>query len=638
MVSSKSILAGWVLFLAWSRLSADQVSGDFQYQDNGAAITVTRYTGNGEAVAIPATIDGKTVSSIGSYMFSNSSGITSVEIPVGVTSIGDYAFAGCGGVTQISIPDRVVSIGEHAFFNCGLTSIAIPPGVSRIGNGAFSGCSHLTEIDVDADNAAYTSQAGVLFNKSLTALVEYPAGGTQTAYAVPAGVTTIRAHAFANCDNLAGITLPSSVTSIGSYAFVNCTGLTSITLPVGVTSINDHQFTGCSSLTSVTLPNGITSIKSGAFDACRSLARITIPASVASIESPTFYDCTSLAEIDVDPANPAFCSLDGVLFNKARTTLVAYPCGKTQTSYNIPDGVTTIGDNAFFGCEALASIGIPSGVAVIGASAFFGCRNLIDISLPASITSIESGAFGSCEGLTKITFPAGVASIGDLAFDGCSRLATACFQGAAPKSIGNRVFAFTALGFAVYYPEHAAGFTNPWHGYRTLSYAEPSRPAPAVAAQAAPTLRFFILRHDAAIPENLSSLKLFKALHPGVGASVLDVDSLVAVRIATTRAATRTYDAEEDNPAEWLKEGSPAVAIELPSGVGEKLGRITEANLGRRLVVALGDRILICPYISAPIHATSLHISLGEGSTAEQAQQIVDALRPLVTKLSTSSL
>ena len=188
-----------------------------------------------------------------------------------------------------------------------------------------------------------------------------------------------------------------------------------------VTSIGDDAFSDCSSLTSVTIGNGVTSIGTFAFDDCSSLTSITIPNSVTSI-GWTFNGCDKLNQINVDTANTVYSSVNGVLFNKDKTELIRYPEGKTDTSYSIPDSVTSIGGNAFEYCTSLRSVTIPDSVTSIGDSAFFDCSNLTGIAIPQSVTDIGNGAFQGCVNLTDITIPDMVNSILGNPFLRCSKL------------------------------------------------------------------------------------------------------------------------------------------------------------------------------------------------------------------------
>jgi len=168
--------------------------------------------------------------------------LTSVTIPNSVTDIGGGAFEGCTSLTSVTIPDSVTSIGNTAFYNCtSLTSVTIPNSVTSIGNNAFAYCTSLTAINVDAGNSAYISDNGVLYNKTKTTLIRYPAGKTGTTFTIPNSVTSIESGAFSWCTGLASVTIGNGVTSIGEYAFSIGTSLTSVTFATG-SNIPDANF------------------------------------------------------------------------------------------------------------------------------------------------------------------------------------------------------------------------------------------------------------------------------------------------------------------------------------------------------------------------------------------------------------
>ena len=189
-----------------------------------------------------------------------------------------------------------------------------------------------------------------------------------------------------------------------------------------VTSIGDSAFEGCSNLTSVSIPSSVTSIGDWAFYSCYRLTSVSIPSNITNIGSGAFYNCSSLPSINVDSNNAAYCSVDGVLFNKDKTLLMIYPTGKTATTYTIPDSVTSIGLYAFQGCNSLTSVTIPDSVTSIADSAFYNCSSLTSVTIPDSVTSIGIWAFGGCSSLTSITIPDSVTSIAGWAFWGCSGL------------------------------------------------------------------------------------------------------------------------------------------------------------------------------------------------------------------------
>jgi len=360
--------------------------------------------------------------------YDNRSSITSVIIEDGVTSIGSSAFEYCN-LTSVTIPNSVTSIGNTAFFYCSsLTSITIPNSVTSIGDDAFSSCSGLVSVTIP-NSVTSIGNTAFAYCSSLTSIT------------IPNSVTSIGEWAFLACSGLTSVTIPNSVTSIGYEAFRSCRSLTSVTIPNSVTSIRDDAFNGCSSLTSVTIPNSVTSIGYQAFAGCSSLTSVTIPNSVTSIGVGAFSSCSSLTSIDVASDNPNYCSVDGVLFNKDKTTLIQYLIGNTRTEYVLPNSVTSIGGYAFADCSGLTSVTIPNSVTSIGWYAFADCSSLTSVTIPNSVTSIGDGVFAGCSSLTSVTIPNSVTSIELGAFSNCSSL-TAVTIGNSVTSIGKSAFAY----------------------------------------------------------------------------------------------------------------------------------------------------------------------------------------------------
>ena len=235
-------------------------------------------------------------------------------------------------------------------------------------------------------------------------------------------VTSIWVQAFRGCYSLTNVMVGTNVTSIEDAAFFGCAYVMSITIPTSVTNIRPTAFNGCESLIAITVdvsnafycsmdgvlfnksqntliqytlgkagsytvPNGVTSVVDYAFWDSISLTSVTIPASVTSIGHTAFNQCYSLSTITVDTNNPAYSSVDGVLFDKSQTTPIKCPGGKAGT-FTIPNTATNIGDDAFSECPSLTSVTIPNSVTSIGYAVFDGCRGMTNVMIGNSVTSI----------------------------------------------------------------------------------------------------------------------------------------------------------------------------------------------------------------------------------------------------------
>lgn len=204
---------------------------------------------------------------------------------------------------------------------------------------------------------------------------------------------------------------------IRGEAFRGCRGLISITLPDGLTHIGDNAFLWCYNLPAITLPDSLTHIGEGAFSDCRKLTDITLPASLTHIGDGAFV-ITGIR--NVISHSPFFTFSDGCLIGKQNLKLIAF--FSDQEHIVLPDGLTHIGDLAFYECKNLTAITLPNGLTHIGDRAFLGCKKLTDITLPVGLTHIGDWAFSACSNLTVIALPASLTHIGDRLFVGCYNL------------------------------------------------------------------------------------------------------------------------------------------------------------------------------------------------------------------------
>ena len=417
--------------------------------------------------ALPAVTIPSTVTEILSYAFYNCKALEAVVIPDGVEVINTYSFNNCIKMKSLTIGAGVKEINSSAFKYCeALPKVTIPKNVTKIASDAFGSCKALTEFVVDAENTVYSAVEKILYSKDGTTAIMCPLAlaGEVT---IPAGTTTIGAEAFYGCTKITAVTFPNSVTTLGDNAFDGCSALTTANLNEGLLTIGESAFDNAG-ITAITVPNSVTTIGANAFYYCMSLETAKLGSGVATIGASPFYRCTALKSIEIDAANANFTAVDGVLYSKDKTTLIAYPNKKAAT-YNILDGVTTIGEyafcyctdvtavtmpntvtelkkEAFSNCEALASLNFSTALQSIGEKAFYYCEalkeaklpeglifignmafnkatSLTEVVIPNSVTTLDEKAFQNCTALTDVTIGSGVEEVGGSAFNGCAAVA-----------------------------------------------------------------------------------------------------------------------------------------------------------------------------------------------------------------------
>ncbi len=203
----------------------------------------------------------------------------------------------------------------------------------------------------------------------------------------------------------------------------------------------------------------VTSIGDCAFSLCDSLTSITIPDSVEQIGTNPFAFCSKLKTISVSPEHLYFATIDGILLRKADKALISYPAGISSSTYTIPQGITAIGDSAFYYCDSLTSVSIPDSVTSIGDNAFYFCESLTSVTIPDSVTAIGDSAFSYCDSLTSVSIPDSVTAIGDEAFYSCSSLTSVNIPDSV-TSIGDRAFSYCDSLTSVSIPDSVTAIGN----------------------------------------------------------------------------------------------------------------------------------------------------------------------------------
>jgi uncharacterized membrane protein len=206
------------------------------------------------------------VQTIGYYAFGGCLKLAAVNFPAGLTDIGGYAFSGCQALASVTLPAGVTRIDNFAFFSCpSLADVTIPASVTTVGFAAFAHCSQISNLIVDETNPNYRSVDGVLYDKAMSRLMQYP-GARAGSYIIPDGVTNIDIEAFCSSKKLTGIIIPSSVAVIGESSFASCPMLENVTIPSSVTGIAPNAFLNCGKLSGVLFLGNTPSMGLSVFD------------------------------------------------------------------------------------------------------------------------------------------------------------------------------------------------------------------------------------------------------------------------------------------------------------------------------------------------------------------------------------
>lgn len=412
---------------------------------------------------IPSSLKNITVgSSCSAYAFSGCKNVTDIEFENGVTYIGNYAFKGCSNLNNVTIPDSVGYVGIRAFNGCSCTTVQ--DGLTYFNKWLVDYDDSLTEINIKEGTPIIPDYAFYEFK-------------TLRSVTIPDSVTSIGRCAFADCEWLSDVALGNGITEIGICAFEECYTINNLIIPEGVTIIGDYAFNYCGALT-LTLPSTVSSIGEYAFGVTSKVQKIIYTGNARQWAQIDKADVGNVYINNKPISEITEVDLDG--FTEIKDN--AFRGFRGLTSIIIPDGVTSIGDDAFSDCCRLVEVVNKSNINIqkgsndygrvgyyaltvhngeskiinnggylfitieginylcgyIGSDtvltlpsdyngenyqiykyAFYYCSALTSIIIPYSVTSIGDYAFSGCGSIKSIEIPDSVTSIGSWAFTGC---------------------------------------------------------------------------------------------------------------------------------------------------------------------------------------------------------------------------
>ena len=381
-----------------------------------------------------------TVTSIGKYGFLHCTNLEEIKLSNNIKKLEESLFWGCTNLKTIDIPETVETIDISVFYDCkSLNNIIIPESVKEIDWAAFAFCKNLTNMTIDAKNEYYKIEEGIIYTKNGETLVNVNANGIKgNTLTIKEGVKTILSRSFSLCNNVETINLPSTLTSgISGDTFNGMSSLKNINVAkensnyfsennfIYTTNYNDLVY-AISSEKVLNINNNVKTIKTMALIGCKNAEIINIPDNVEKIEGSVFseankvlkqinigkgvnnlnVDCIItvddfIEKVNIDEENPYYSSDENYIYNKDKTKILRFI--KDVESYKIPEGVLTIGSNAFYTMSSkLKNIEFPNTLITIENRAFSNCTNLEKIEIPNNVQNIGNNAFSGCTNLNEI--------------------------------------------------------------------------------------------------------------------------------------------------------------------------------------------------------------------------------------------
>lgn len=486
--------------------------------------------------------EGSQLYSMGDQVFQNVP-LTTLTLPDGLTTVGSNTFYGCSSLVSVIFGEGLTTLGDGTFENSSVEMVHFPATLQNLGAMTFEGCANLREVTFAPFAQLTVLPEGTFYNTNLERIVipasikEFACSETgkgvfqncaklqSVTFAEGSQLLKIGRRTFKDCISLASFDIPVTVSSVGEYAFQNCESLTSITVPANVTSMATGIFSTCVNLTDVILETKATELPGWMFANCHNLTSITIPATVSSIGAYCFTN-TPIECIDVAAGSKFFVSVDGVLFNADKSQVMLYPEEKKDSSFTIPNTVTTVVEGIFNDNSYLAELIFEDGdqPLQIQKNAFAEMVGLVKVELPERLSRVGQNAFQNCGKLMLINVPSTATSstFGSGAFSGCTKLMEVRNESALNIKAGDSKYGGIAANAEnVYNPETGASiFQEDDNGFITFSQEESGVTYVYIAAYLGEATQV-------TVPENVTHISEVAFAHTSVTKVVLPEGLLV---------------------------------------------------------------------------------------------------------------
>ena len=370
-----------------------------------------------------------TVTELGGSVFMGDFLLEKVNISYNLKTISDYAFHNCRSLKEITLPEGIKSIQSSSFSNCiELQSINIPKSMTTIEGTAFNGDNSLTSIVVDPQNTNFEFKNGILLgNNKQEMCIILESAITSNVFTVPEGITKLKNDQLGSFSKIDTVEIPSTVTSISALFFSNnikkinidsrnnyyesdgkavytkgkenlvryYANESTVTINEKVYNIQAYAFKAQDNITQINLPDTVSQIAGESFTGCSKLTSLHLGKNVYNFNNMSIYG-SSIENVTIDENNPNYSIVNGALYSKDGTVFVS-PLKKIGniTTYEIPNGVKRIADNAFHNQNKMTSIILPNTLEKIGNS-FNVCTSLTTVEIPNSVNEINTSCFANC--------------------------------------------------------------------------------------------------------------------------------------------------------------------------------------------------------------------------------------------------